>query len=143
VPAFISDGTWRDYVDGGTVLPVAQTETEMPIRWVLASDLQMRVVTGYFIGPTSRENPVARYGAPERRTGLLLMDVAETGDVPEITEDLRAAVLADLRYWQTDVLVLPPHANTDALRETVTALLDRPAEEHDGTWVWDVRDLVP
>jgi hypothetical protein len=38
--------------------------------------------------------------------------------------------------------MLAPHNNFDALRRTVSALLDREGEPRDGVWVWDVRDLT-
>jgi hypothetical protein len=143
VPAFITDGTWRQYVDDGTIVPIPPDPySEQTLRWLVAADMEPRYVDGYFLGPTGPNNPVARYGPPDRPTGLLIGRVAETGEPLEITDGLRALALDDLRYWNADALVLPPRANDALLRVTVDALLNRTAVPVDGVWVWDVRDLT-
>ncbi len=142
VPEFITDGTWRRFVQDGTIVPVPpDPHSEATLRWLVAADMAPRYVDGYFLGPTGPNNPVARYGPPDRPTGLLLGMVAETGTAPQITDELRAVVLDDLRYWHADVLVLPPRTNDDLLRTTVDALLQLPGQRIGGVWVWDVRDL--
>src|SRR5690606_36656869 len=66
LPAFFSTGAWRDYVDDGTLVPVPPNPySESTLRALVATDLQTRFVDGYFLGPTSAENPIARYGPPD------------------------------------------------------------------------------
>lgn len=144
-PVFITNGTWREYVDDGTLVPVPpDPHSEPTLRALLATDLQARFVDGYFLGPTNRSNPVARYGPPDQPTGLLLTDVATTGVVPDVTDGMRDRAVVDLRFWQADVIMLTAQqTNFDALRRTVSDLVQRPGEPRDGVWVWDVRDLVP
>lgn len=143
VPHFFAGDTWRAYVDGGTVVPVPPgTASESTLRWILATDLQVRFVDGYFLGPMSAENPEMRYGPPDRRTRLLLQSVADSGEVAQISGLDRASALDDLRFWQADVLVLGPQQHSEQLRQTVDQLLGRPGSFVDGVWVWDVRDLV-
>ncbi len=142
-PVFITSGSWREYVDTGTIVPIPPDPYSEPtLRWLVATDLRARFVDGYFIGPTTPENPIARYGPPDRSTGLLLTEVGTSGLVPDVTQAMRAMARDDLRHWNADALVLAPHDHADALRSTVDALLNREAEERDGVWVWDVRDLV-
>lgn len=143
VPAFFTAGTWRQYVGTGTIVPVPPDPySESTLRWLVATDLGPSFVDGYFLGPTSPSVRIARYGPPDRPTGLLLGQVAASGAEPEITDGTRALALADLRYWHADALVLAPRTNDDVLRQTVDDLLGRSGQPVDGVWVWDVRDLV-
>jgi hypothetical protein len=142
VPAFITDGAWRRYVGDGTIVPVPPDPySEATLRWLVAANLGPRFVDGYFLGPTGPNNPVARYGPPDRTIGLLLTQVAETGVPLDVTPELQAITVDDLRFWHADVLVLAPRDNQDVLRSTVDQLLGRPSQYVDGVWVWDVRDL--
>jgi hypothetical protein len=144
VPGFITAGIWRAYVDDGTIVPVPpEPYSEQTLRWLVAGGLAPRYVDGYFLGPTSAGSPVARYGPPDRPTRFLLDEVARSGEVPEITDGDRAVALEDLRFWQADAVVLPQRHNDVALLATVTSLLQRPAQQIGGVWVWDVRDLTP
>jgi hypothetical protein len=144
VPGFFAGGAWRAHVDDGTVVPVPPgTASESTVRWILATDLQVRFVDGYFLGPMSPDDDAMRYGPPDRPTRLLLQSVADTGAIPEISDLDRATALDDLRFWQADALVLAPQQfYSEQLRQTVDQLVGRPGGFVDGVWVWDVRDLV-
>jgi hypothetical protein len=142
LPAFITAGTWREYLDGGTLVPVPPDPYSEPtLRALVTTNLETRFVDGYFLGPTSPENPLARYGPPDRPTGLLLTEVAVTGVAPDVDPDLQATALEDIRFWEADALILAPQEHFEVLRRTVSALIDREGEPRDGVWVWDVRDL--
>jgi hypothetical protein len=143
VPPFYTTGTWRDYVGSGTIVPIPPDPFSEPtLRALLATDLEPRFVDGYFIGPSAPDRPQARYGPPDRPTTSLLRGVATSGQVPAITDTLRANLMADLRYWGADCLVLAPTNHDDALRRTVADLLGQPGRPVAGVWVWDVRALV-
>jgi len=143
VPQFYSDGAWRRYVDDGSIVPVPPNLASEPtVRALVAADLGPRFIDGYYIGPTSPDWPIARFGPYPRPTVTLLQQVQETGQVPEITPEVRATALEDLRYWEADALVLVPGPNAEPLRLTVNALVGEPGVAADGVWVWDVRDLV-
>lgn len=143
IPAFFTEGQWREYVDDGTVVPVPpHVRSNDAMNWLVATRMQMRVADGYFLGPKSETDTRATFGGPQRPTGLLLRAVAASGAMPTITEAMRQAALSDLSYWQADVLALGPRENRDALRQTVTALIGIPGEEVAGVWVWDVRGLT-
>jgi hypothetical protein len=142
LPAFITAGTWREYLDGGTLVPIPPDPYSEPtLRALVTTDLQTRFIDGYFLGPTSPENPIARYGPPDRPTGLLLTEVAVTGLAPDVDEELQATAREDIRFWEADALILAPQEHFELLRRTVSALIDREGEPRDGVWVWDVRDL--
>lgn len=142
VPAFITAGIWRRYVEQGTIVPVPPDPySEATLRWLVAGGLEPHYVDGYFLGPTGPQSPVARYGPPDRPTGLLLGRIAETGEAPQVTAELRAVARADLRFWHADVLVLAPGDNEELLRSTVDALVGRRGQRVGGVWVWDVRGI--
>jgi hypothetical protein len=142
IPAFFSNGAWQRYVGDGTIMPVPpDTWTNDAMNWLVASRMRIRVADGYFLGPTSQTNPVATFGGPQSGIGFLLRDVAGSGRVPPITDQIRAQMRADLAFYQVDALVLGPRGHRDALRSAVDQILDRPGVEVDGVWVWDVRDL--
>ncbi|WFR72764.1 hypothetical protein P9209_02185 [Prescottella defluvii] len=73
---------------------------------------------------------------------MLLGKTQNTGEAPTIDDATRATALADLRFWNADVVVLPPGKNDQVLRATVDQLLGFPGRRVDGVWVWDVRNLT-
>ncbi|WP_431877715.1 glycosyl transferase [Amycolatopsis sacchari] len=143
-PAFFSDGTWRQYVTGGSVLtvPPPGTGDARALHWQVRADSGFPLAGGYFVGPNGPDDKRGRYGAPDRPTATTLYKVQETGDVPEITDTDRTEALTDLRYWHVDVVVLAPGTNQQALQTTVEQLLNMPARYVDGVWLWDVRALT-
>jgi hypothetical protein len=155
VPTFFTAGTWQKYIGVGTLVPVPPDGfSEATLRALVAmggattggtgyTGVRPRFVDGYFLGPSGPDEPLARYGPPERPTGTLLAQVAESGIPPEITDATRATALEDLRHWGADAVVLMPKIHDEVLRGMVDDLLGRRGEAVDGVWVWDVRDLVP
>jgi hypothetical protein len=142
VPAFFTAAHWREYVDDGTVVPVPpDVETAVPMRWLSATGQGFRLADGYFVGPTSAQDPTATFGRPPSPTQALLAEVASTGVAPTITDEQRRQARADLAALEADVLVLAPHEHEDALRRTVGDLVG-PPDEVGGVWAWDVRALV-
>ncbi|MET9489276.1 glycosyl transferase [Nocardia sp. NPDC006630] len=142
-PAFFADGTVRQYVSHGSVViaPPPTPPDARALRWQTDADFQFPLAGGYFVGPTGTEKK-GRYGPDDRPTASLLIKAQQANKVPVIDDATRAQALADLRYWQADVVVLPPTDNGDALRLTVDQLLGFPAQQVDGVWLWDVRGLV-
>jgi len=142
VPEFITAGTWRQYVSGGNLVTVPPDAfNEATLHWLVATNMQLPIADGYFLGPTNPEDATARYGPADRTTGLLLYYVAQSGFVPDVDDDMREVARADMRYWNADVLVMAPQVNAIPLAETVNALLGRTGRERGGLWVWDVHDL--
>ena len=143
-PRFFADGDWQNYVDDGSVVtvPLPRPEDARPLRWQMDADMGFTLAAGYFVGPSDQEEKVAKYGAVDRPTALLLGSVYDSGTVPEITADQRSQAAQDMSFWEADVVVLPPSKNTVALRSTVTELLDVQPQYTGGVWVWDVRSLV-
>jgi hypothetical protein len=61
--------------------------------------------------------------------------------IPEITSQMRARAVADLRYWRAGAVVLVPWRYPDTMLRTTTELLGFEPQWMDGAWVWDVRRL--
>jgi len=103
--------------------------------------MKMKMVDGYFIGPTSETDPVAAFGGPKRPTGDLLTKIAGSGVRPPVTEADRRQAVTDIRYWNVDAIVLGPQEHAPQLRSTLDELTGRAGVQVGGVWVWDVRDL--
>ncbi|WFF03581.1 hypothetical protein [Micromonospora sp. WMMD964] len=145
VPGFVADGGWRSLVPPGRTLvavpPVTGAARSPVMLWSARSGLAFTAPGGYFIGPSSPDDPAARWGAPDRPTSVLLRRVAETGAVPVLTDLDRRRAVEDLRHWRAAVVVLGPLPNADPVRRTVDDLLG-PGRPVDGGWMWDVRNQV-
>lgn len=138
-PAFFAGGTWRDYVqrDGSVVVaPLPDTGDARALHWQVETGFAFPIAEGYFVGPGTDGRGM--YGALRRPTSELLEEVDDTGTVPSITDDDRAQLREDLRYWRADVVVVLANVTKEPVRETVEALLGRPGELVGGVWVWDV-----
>ncbi|WP_282781251.1 DUF6541 family protein [Nocardia sp. CC201C] len=142
-PAFFADGTVNRYVTDGSVVivPPPTPPDARALRWQTAADFSFPLAGGYFVGPTGVDKK-GRYGPDDRPTAALLMKAQKGNRVPVVDDALRAQALADLRYWQADVLVLPPTENGEVLRLTVDQLLGFHGQRVNGVWIWDVRGLV-
>ncbi|MEU1206437.1 glycosyl transferase [Nocardia sp. NPDC005825] len=142
-PAFFTDGTVRHYVSGGSVViaPPPTAPDARALRWQVDSGFEFPLAGGYFVGPTGSSKK-GRYGPDDRPTASLLTKAQQSNKIPAIDESDRIRALVDLRYWQADVVVLPPTDNADTLRLTLDQLLGFPAKYVDGVWLWDVRTLL-
>ncbi|MEC3982761.1 glycosyl transferase [Amycolatopsis sp. H20-H5] len=142
-PAFFTAGIWAGHVRPGHSLvnvPLPDTSDAVALHWQVDAGLGFPVAEGYFVGPNDLDGR-GMYGAIRRPTSNLLKKVAETGAVPEIGLLQRFQAAEDLRFWNADVVVLGPHRNQVALKQTVEKLLG-PAVSTGGVWVWDVRNGV-
>ncbi|MFC9994623.1 glycosyl transferase [Nocardia sp. NPDC127526] len=142
-PPFFTDGTVNRYVNDGSVVivPPPTPPDARALRWQLDSGFDFPLAGGYFVGPTGTDKK-GRYGPDDRPTASLLAKAQRANRVPVIDQAMRDQAFADLRYWQADVVVLPPTDNSTALRLTMDQLLGFPAQQVDGVWVWDVRALI-
>ena len=141
-PAFILDGTWKQYVREGQSLVVVAGRHPLDgtgMRWSSRVGLELRTTDGYFMGPDGTAEKTGAYGAPPRPTRVLLRRVAETGLVPTISAADRAALRADLSYWHAGAVCV---ADTDPagaqLRATLAELFESPGEARGGVHLWPV-----
>jgi hypothetical protein len=148
IPDFITSGAWRDHVPPGGVLatvPLTLDLTPDGQRWQAYAlshrQGEFAIPSGFFLGPGGPDGR-GKIGPVPRFLDSLLLTVAETGRVPVITSDDRAAALADLRYWRVDVLVLADRVHgakwpvhEEALLKVTTELLGPPERVRD-VWIW-------
>lgn len=142
-PAFFTEGDWRVYVRDGSVVPVPPPDVAdaEALHWQMETGMGFPLVEGYFVGPN--EEGDGMYGAPRRRTSLILEYVAMRGETYEVTAYDRVIARGDLRYWEADVVVLPLDAPyRHELQATVTDLLEDPGHPVKDVWVWDVHALL-
>jgi hypothetical protein len=147
LPAFLADGTWRQYVTGDrTMVPVPLPEVTTGregMRWAALTGLDIPMPRGYFMGPANPPGDLTgSWTAPPRPTSTMLRDIVFTGRPPVVDGAVRAAVRADLAYWRAAVVVLVPGAvHGDVLLSTLTQALG-PPQLVGGVRIWDVRSLA-
>lgn len=145
VPAFFSEGGWREYLQDGTIVPVPpDVWSNDSLHWVVATEMKARIADGYFIGPAGELDPVANFGPPDRPTGRMLRHVAATGETVVVTEAVRRQFEADLVYWHADAFVLT-QARThhrDRILALMAELTGVQGVQTGGVIVWDVRPLT-
>jgi hypothetical protein len=137
LPEFITSGHWHGYVGAGrTLVPVPMVGT-MGMRWAIAGRHDFAVAQGYFLGPTSADDPSGRFFASPRPTQVLLEDAAQSRP-HGIGAAERDQARADVRYWRADAIVLP--GDQPRVRPVLDQLFG-PGARVDDVWVWDVRAL--
>jgi hypothetical protein len=150
VPAFITAGTWKEYVSPGgvlTPLPLTLDVTPDGQRWQAYAlshrQGEFRLPAGFFLGPGGPDGR-GRIGPVPRTFDTLMDQAGRTGLVPIITEGSIRLSLADLRYWGVEVVVLADQVHgakydldVEALHRTATALLG-PPQRVDDVWLWKV-----
>jgi hypothetical protein len=145
VPAFFSDGTWRDHVDpGGSVLaaPPPGVADARALEWQAAARWGFPVVAGYFVGPDGTPQRGGQYGASWTPLTTWLADVAHDDVAVRPTPEEIARFEDDLRAARVDAIVLPEgRPSAQALLESLTAAFGSP-ERVGGVYVWDVRSVT-
>lgn len=145
VPAFISNGDWRRYVDSNHTLvsvPLGNDSVGLKsVYWQTISDQRYKVPGGYFLGPDP--TGTAMFGAPHRPTTTTIYEIDRTGKAPVVTPKMHQQTIVDLRDWRAAIVVMDTVEPRDELKwKTMTALIGFEPRAIDGMWVWDVRALV-
>ena len=138
VPAFVADGHWQECVEPGEVLvpvPPPTPSAPEPMRWAAAADAGFALPEGFFIGPYGREGR-ASVGTYKRPTSQLLAEVAETGQVPAVTDEHRTQARRDLEFWGAQCVVLGPGQEHETPLRTVLVALLGPGERVADAWIW-------
>ena len=124
VPAFVADGTWRNYVPAGHSIAAVPSgvASSAALRWTASTGLDLPFAGIDFGVPVSK--------------------AASGGKVQDVTDRQRAAVRADLRYGRVSAVVLMPQRNEEAVRQTASSLLGFYPLWVDGVWLWDLRTVA-
>jgi hypothetical protein len=145
-PVFFTSGAWRKVVPpDGVVLttPTGWVPYLSAMSWQLDTDLDFRIVGGYYLAPTPGDpTRRANFGPAYPPTLRLLWYVGEGGSDALITDEHRRLAVEDFRTYKVTTLVLPvTHPRVDLVKRTVELLVGPPRLVED-VWVWDVRDFV-
>ncbi len=145
VPAFFSDGTWREYVDdGGSVLavPPPNVADTRALEWQAEARWGFPVVAGYFVGPGGTPERVGQYGATPTSLTVWLAEIAASGEAAPADGGQVARFEDDLRDGRVDAIVLPvDRPSAEALLASASGAFGQP-DEVGGVYVWDVRDVT-
>jgi hypothetical protein len=95
------------------------------MRWAAAAGTGFALPEGLFVGPYAGGGR-ASLGTFPRPTSRLLAHVADTGQVPVITDLDRADAAKDIAYWDARCFVLAEQPNAKALRDTMEQLFGPP-----------------
>lgn len=144
VPAFITSGTWRQYVDDKhsvVAFPVTVRRAPTLIAWSTATADDLRIANGYFLGPAAPGKTEPSLAPQRRPTVTWINAIATTRHVPKFTSTQRGAILADLAYWHAALVVVTPGSHAGLFKAAATELFG-PGKLMQGVWVWDVRRLT-
>ena len=149
IPAFITDGSWKQYVDQDhtlVALPLPNSFYPQPMRWAAYTGNDMKLARGYAIFPTSNplkpEDRTGRFEGPWRPTSGLFASIKQGFPAPVINDLRREVTLADLRFWKAGVIVVVPQSRDIQMIQTMQEILNREPMLVGGVWLWDVRALV-
>ncbi|MEU7874098.1 glycosyl transferase [Dactylosporangium sp. NPDC049140] len=144
VPKFFTSGAYKQYVaENHTVVPVPAlraTGDMTALTWQMAADMNFRMPEGYFMGPIGPDNVATNEPPPGPVTSVLL-DVTHSGKAVTLTPAQQAEMLAQLRTWKADAIVVYRTEALPQLRETLDPLLGTGRQVED-VWLWDVRSLT-
>ena len=145
MPAFFSAGTWRDWVDDGSVLaaPAPWVADTRALEWQAEARWGFPVVAGYFVGPDSTPERTGQYGATPTPLTIWMSEVAEANVARRASQGEIEAFVTDLRTARVDAVVLPDaRPEAAALLASLTSAFGEPAAHTGGVHVWDVRAVT-
>jgi hypothetical protein len=131
VPAFFTSQAIQQIAPGSVVLvaPLAQAYDSRAMAWQAQAGLRFRMPEGYAYGPNWL-NP-----APSRlQTAMVAIQLQ--GDQPSLSELGRQRVLAELRQWHAETVILGPMEHYSVMCDFLTQLLGQPPVTVGGVAVW-------
>ena len=140
MPAFFTDGQWRRYLHGGSLLaaPPPDVADARALEWQMAAGMRFPVAEGYFVGPSDLPDRSGQYGATRTALSLWLYDITAADAPVFATQPQRDQFAVDLRTERVDAVVLPERTQTQALLSSLEPLFGIP-DHVAGVYVWDVR----
>ena len=143
VPRFFTTAVRR--IPDGSVAVIAPWQQVYPadsMLWQAAAGLRFRMAQGTFLGPDEAGRRM--YGAPLSTLSLTMLEVQQGGDVPELTDDLRSRLAADLAERRVATIVVGPMGERAAMIRLFSDLVGRRPEHTGGVDVWwDVATSAP
>ena len=147
-PVFLSSGAWRAYVtpDQSVVplpLPISREGRLDAMAWAAETELAFRIPHGYFLGPDAESSVgEARFGRNPTAFSVTMGSVERKFEAADVTPQLRADMIRDLREWNAAIIVLRKTDRRAGVLRTTIEQFAGPAQSVDDVWLWDVRPLV-
>jgi hypothetical protein len=145
MPAFFSDGAWRDWVDeGGSVLaaPAPWVADTRALEWQAQARWGFPVVAGYFVGPDTTAARGGQYGATPTALTQWMSDITQSGQAREVDPVELDEFRENLRAARVDAIVLPDsRPEAPVLLTSLSSAFGEPTHTG-GVHVWDVRDVT-
>jgi hypothetical protein len=132
VPGFFQ-GTLESRIRQGSVVlvaPYAYAWDDVAMTWQSASGMWFRMPEGYGTVPGPSLN------APSTALGDLMIDIDRGTRYAGMTVQTRERLLADLRRWKVEAVVVGPMAHQETMLHLFRDLLDRAPEPVAGVYVW-------
>jgi hypothetical protein len=112
------------------VIPYARRGSSTAMLWQAASGMHFRMPEGYILVPGPS------FDAPPTPTSRILASIATGLRPPEVTDAVRAGVLADLAAWKVRAIVVGPMAYRDRAVAFMTAVMGRAPVSDGGVDLW-------
>ncbi|HYS01239.1 MAG TPA: hypothetical protein VET82_02680 [Candidatus Eisenbacteria bacterium] len=132
VPGFFQ-GTLESRIRQGSVVlvaPYAYAWDDVAMVWQSASGIWFRMPEGYGTVPGPSLN------APSTSLGDLMIDIDRGRPYAGVTVETRERLLADLRRWKVEAVVVGPMAHQDDMVHLFVDLLNRAPESVGGVYLW-------
>ena len=132
VPGFFQ-GTIESRIRQGSVVlvaPYAYAWDDVAMIWQSASGMWFRMPEGYGTVPGPSLNP------PSTSLGDLMIDIDRGVAYTGVTAQTRELLLADLRRWKVEAIVVGPMAHQTDMVQLFRDLLDRGPDSVGGVYVW-------
>jgi hypothetical protein len=138
VPAFVTSGAWRQYVQpGATLIPVPLPSNRLgrdTLNWSAQARQEFAVPEGYFLGPGPDGTGKMGTRRPSRTTELVTQTM-KTATAPPLSDGDRDAVRADVARWHGAAVVMRAEAGNLPLRDLVSQVYG-PAMTVSDVWLW-------
>jgi hypothetical protein len=134
VPGFFQGELERRVPQGRVVLvaPYAYAWDDVAMIWQSASGMWFRMPEGYGTVPGPSLNP------PSTNLGDLMIAIDRGAAAADLTSQSRELLLADLRRWKVEAVVVGPMAHQDDMVRLFRDLLDRAPDSVGGVYVWQL-----
>lgn len=136
VPEFFTSPAVRRIPEGSVALiaPWQQVYPADSMLWQAAADLRFRMAQGTFLGPDAAGKRM--YGAPLSTLSLTMLEVQQGGEEPELNDDLRSRLLADLAERRVETIIVGPMRHRPVMIRLFSELVGRQPERTGGVAVW-------
>lgn len=137
-PTFFTQGDYKNCISGGRSLVTVPSEDWSPLLWTASLTDDVPLAQSPFVYPDGAPDKKAVFGSSGREIFAVLGQVESTGTQVPVTDELRAAVHNDLRYWNAGCVLLIHSVNKySAVRAELDDLLGQ-ATVYDNVDVWRV-----